>query len=353
MNRTATSRRGIQSQEEASDPRPLGLGWIVVILVVVAATVAAAQIMVHRLPASSIGTKQKEIAAASPDVLLLGNSLLGEGVDEEELSDLLGLRAFKWTSGGSASAYWYLALKNVIAAGEYRPPWAIVFFSDTLLTEPAFRVTGNYRDLIERIALASEPVLDDLAYGASARKWVRQIEHAWPLYGGRGLLRHYAETIVRRATSLLAGTTEDQLRNAAARAFQTSRMDPERLGALQAAADPRGVTSFDEAVRDSFLPHMIAEMEAAGIRLVFVRMPLRRDGMGQPQPEELRQYVSDLDAYLWANGVEMVDLSVDTPLTEEAFADGSHLDRETGRPIFTRLAAEALRAALVSPEGEG
>ena len=353
MNRPDASQRGRRNEQGAFDPRPLGLGWILVVLVVVAGTVVASQIMAHRLPASSIDAKQQEIAAASPDVVLLGNSLLDEGIDEDELSALLALRTLKWTSGGSASAYWYLALKNVIAAGEYNPRWAIVCFSDTLLTEPSFRVTGNYRDRIERIAKREEPLLEALAYRASQPAWIRVVEHAWPLYGGRELLRDYAETIVRRAASILVGSAEDDLRNAAARSFQASQMDPERFGALQAAADLHDVTDFDAVVGVSFLPHMIAEMERAGIQLVFVRMPLRRDGVKQPQSEALLRYVSDLDAYLWANGVELIDLSVDTPLTEEAFADGSHLDREMGRPIFTRLAAEALRAALVSPEGEG
>jgi hypothetical protein len=68
--------------------------------------------------------------------------------------------------------------------------------------------------------------------------------------------------------------------------------------------------------------------------------------MGQPQTPKLLRYIDDLRAYLEGRNVVLIDLAQDTPLTEAHFADGSHLDREIGRPLFTRLVAEARREEL-------
>ncbi|MFC2099907.1 hypothetical protein ACFLSF_03655 [Candidatus Bipolaricaulota bacterium] len=345
MNRRRRAGRN-GSGRDSTDRDTLGLGWLIVILVVTIATTGAAAIMRYRLPAGSIASKQQQIASERPEIILLGNSLLDEGIDVLAFAELVGHSTLKWTSGGSASAYWYVALKNGIAPCEHRPQWAIVFFSDTLLTQPGFRVTGNYRDLIERLTLPEEPILERLAYGASSSHWARTVEKRWPLYGERHRFRGYAETIVKRATATLTGVSETALADATSAAFRPGNLDPVRFTALQANAEVANVSDFNEQLDPSFLPHMIDVMTQAGIRLAFVRVPLRRDGLRQPQPPELVDYVTELESYLASRDVPLIDLSRDTPLSEEQFADGNHLDRETGRPLFTRIAAEALRREL-------
>ncbi|MBU0595353.1 hypothetical protein KJ567_01550 [Candidatus Bipolaricaulota bacterium] len=324
----------------------VGRYWLIAVLVVSLATAAAAAILRHRVPASSIGAKQQEILTERPEIILLGNSLLDEGIDTQTFAESVGRRTLKWASGGSASAYWYLALKNVIAPCEHVPQWAIVFFSDTLLTQPSFRVTGNYRDLIERLALPEEPILHQLAYGTSSSRWARAVEKYWSLYGGRHLLRDYAEMIVKRATAALASVGEPDLADATRSTFRPENLDPMRFTALQADADSTDVADFTEKLARSLLPHMIDVMAEAGIGLGFVRVPLRRDALGQPQSAELIEYIAELADYLASRGVPLIDLSKETPLSEEQFADGNHIDRETGSPPFTRLAAETLRREL-------
>ncbi len=63
----------------------------------------------------------RKIDAVRPGILLLGNSVLDWGVDEHLLGELLGTPVLKIGIGGSASAWWYLLVKNVLPAANHRP----------------------------------------------------------------------------------------------------------------------------------------------------------------------------------------------------------------------------------------
>jgi len=348
---TARNRSG----REEKKPRRRGvLGvtrtWLVAVAVLAAATGAA---LLFGAPNSSgtIQAKQREIASEQPEIILLGNSMLGEGIDEGLFEKLTGLSTYKWASGGSETAYWYVAVKNVIATCSYRPECLLLFFRDAFLTDPTNRVAGKYRDLIEQWTLAEEPLLDRLAYQSeTGSRWARALEKAWPLYGSRRRLRNKAEGYLKAAMEAMLGVPSGQIARAADTALGDSKLDPERLNELQGAAEETSVPVFSEVVDRSLLPEIIRVTEDAGIQLILVRVKRRSDAMGIPQEPEMVEYIDALKAYLAERRIRILDFSDDLRIGIDLFAAGDHLDRGNGRPVFTRILAEALAAARSSPE---
>src|SRR5258706_15279471 len=63
-----------------------------------------------------------------PEIVLLGDSTLKDGVDPDLLSSLLGRKVSRFDVPGSASAFWYLVLKNNIVVAKHPPKYVIIIF---------------------------------------------------------------------------------------------------------------------------------------------------------------------------------------------------------------------------------
>ena len=128
---------------------------------------------------------RQEIAEARPEVVLLGDSVLKDSVDVEAFSRLAGMPAHRIAQGGSASAFWYLALKNNIADATPKPEYLVIFFRDTMLTSPGLRVTGDYFPVIDEFAGEEDTLLVELAY-INPMPWLEQAAGRYlPLYAVR------------------------------------------------------------------------------------------------------------------------------------------------------------------------
>jgi len=73
---------------------------------------------------------ERKLEEVQPKIVLLGNSIMDEGVDEKAFSKLTATQTIKIWDGGSASAWWYLALKNVIVEANHKPQIVLLFFRD-------------------------------------------------------------------------------------------------------------------------------------------------------------------------------------------------------------------------------
>ncbi len=318
--------------------------------VLIAANLAAwpGRIEVRRDPRIDLRDRE-QIEAARPELVLVGNSILRRGVDVAALSARTGRRCLEVARGGAASAWWYLALKNQVAAADHFVPLAVIVFRDHFLTEPRFRVTGKYREALDAIAGAREPVLDRLAYGRDPEAAASLLERVLPLYGRRAELRAAVEGAVKdawvgRSLGLAPGGVDAAL----ARVFRPEALDPERLAALQAESEAPAadaVYDFEARLPHSFLPELLAVAEARGMRLIFVRAKRRRDLAPGAEPAELRAYVRALEAWLAGHGIALLDFSRDPRLVEAHYADGDHLG-PAGRAVFTEMLAEALTPHL-------
>lgn len=294
---------------------------------------------------------RRTMARTKPEVVLLGNSMLGSGVDPKVLRKLLKARVAKLDEGGSETAFWYLALKNVVLERPEKPRLVVIFFRDYYLTDPTYRVGGKYRKRVLGMYRGDEPLVDELAYGASLSD---RVLGALPLHRARwraaeALDRSIKEGVAARILGLgAAGPAK-----AIAAVFAEDKADQTLLSAMQRAAEPEdapGKHDFGGRLPASFLPHIVALIEQADVDLAFVRVKRRRDVAPGRQPPALLGYIADLEAYLAAHDAAFIDFTGEARIREEHYGAGDHLNTSKGQPLFTRLLAKRLKPLLLRGE---
>lgn len=295
-----------------------------------------------------------------PQVVLLGNSMLGHGVNTIHFAMRTGLPTVKMWDGGVASAWRYLMLKNVIAPSPGRPEVVVIFFKDQYLTEPAFRVDGNYKDRLDALRQPNEPLLDELAYGKERRDPLAYlIEDHWPLDRQRAVVKPTVEDWVKKQVGYgLHENGKEAVDAAIGRVFADSNLNTELFTKAQMEAmgtkteDDR---SFQFLIKNSFVPADIQIAKTAGIRLIYVRVKRAQDAQAQADGTAasndnsyMNQYMIDMRAYLASHDVPLFDFTTETQLKVSDYADGDHLT-EAGRLRFTGILVEALKDKLPTP----
>ena len=79
-----------------------------------------------------------------PQVFLLGDSMLDPAVDGKAVEEALGKKTYAISLPGTASTIWYVMIKNNIMVAEHKPETLVIFFRDSMMTVPGYRVTGRY-----------------------------------------------------------------------------------------------------------------------------------------------------------------------------------------------------------------
>ena len=225
-----------------------------------------------------------ELKALQPELVLLGNSMVGTRFDESTLRRLLRPRRLSVQGvPGSKSAVWYLMLKNVVIASGSRPK-VLLFFRDEELTHPRERAVGVEHGRVERWSLDSEPLVERKlappARESMARfQWYR--ERLVPL----ARLREKTGPLLDDVPAFFSGlASHGQTR-------ELTKRDINKLfalGNLRAAADPPDTTPvtelpFEEVVGESFLPDICALAKQNAIPLTFIRIRTRPAASGQPE----------------------------------------------------------------------
>jgi hypothetical protein len=288
----------------------------------------------------------RRIETERPEVVLLGNSILDTAVDADAFGGASGARALKLWSGGAASAWWYVVMKNVVTGHPQRPRVAIVCFRDHYLTEPAFRTRGDYKLEIDLFAGRDESRLDSLAYGTDIGSRLLRRRDA--------LKADVERTVKRVALGVVPGISSIGAEWAAHNVFHENNMVSELVGRAQRRAESAPEASrydFERVVSASFLPDILALARRGGVRPVLVRMKRRPGPDGTvAQSSDLRAYVSALATYLKDEGIAFLDFTEDERIRPEHYAEGDHYN-EAGKQIFTRILVEALRREGVLPPG--
>jgi hypothetical protein len=287
---------------------------------------------------------------AQPKVVLLGNSMLGEGVDERLFMQQTDRRTIKLWGGGWSSAVWYLAMKNVIIPAKPQPDTVVIFFRDHFLTHPSNRVTGNYQRGIDQLAGPNEPLLERLAYLNAMSPLTYQLNQNWSLYQKKDGLKQTFESHITSVVSWLYGQNNtDGLNQNIEHIFGIKNLMPDQLGKAQAkseAVSKKELYDFEKMLPKSFLPAMLEVARDNGVQLVLVRVKKRRETEGLPIPAGLGDYINDLKQWCHAEQVPLIDFSDEPQLKIEHYADGDHLNRQNGRTLFSRLLAERLKPYL-------
>ncbi|MGE3852885.1 MAG: hypothetical protein AB7K09_14170 [Planctomycetota bacterium] len=321
------------------------LGWrpllhaALALLVVLVATLLVTPPPARTGDPAAITRLQLDLAEQRPDTLLLGNSILDEAVDADEFARLTGQRTHKLALPGSASAVWFVLMKNVVVTAPHRPRRVVIFFRDYFLTDPAFRTTGaEKRHQLDPYTTDDEPLLDSLAYEQQMHVLELQVLRHWSLYRSR-------EGLASGLQSHLASAVSPDAGEAFSRVFAEQQLDQQLVTqqqlAVEADTDDHALPFADQLPR-SFLPAIIQLAHDAGIELTFVRMRRRNVAAGHADSPRKLAYIADLRAYLESQSCALIDFTDDERITLAHFAGGDHLDRTTGRPLFTRLLAERL-----------
>lgn len=297
------------------------------------------------------------ITNVEPEIIMLGNSVLETSVDDDYFSKLAKINSIKISSGGAASAFWYLAFKNIIIPSVKQQTTVIVFFRDHYLTEPGFRVDGYYKTWINALVTKNEPLLYKLAYEGKTNFLDRLCYRYLPLYKNKEECGLLLDDLVKNVlVSSWLGQEKGYADRILKRVFSDKNMNTELLTKRQIEAEtPKNISAYDFNVRlpRSFLPHMIRLAKTNSIHLMFVRVKSRRDLVPGRQPKELKVYLENLKDYLKKQKILYIDFTNEARIKEEHYADGDHLKQPAGSRLFTELLVEALGRYLNPGERTG
>ncbi|MEO5755153.1 MAG: hypothetical protein ABIR38_10645 [Chthoniobacterales bacterium] len=318
----------------------------------IAAAVLLPALIAHLVPARR-DFDAKPIAKlrkAQPEVVLIGDSILGSSVDPRVFEKETGVKHVEllW-NGGAASAAWYLLLKNYVVASGIRPRLVCVFFRDRLLTDATFRTTPTYRHFLESLRHEKEPVYRNVLEGDAADEQSplsRAIDWLYPLNERRHVQQ---EKISRLAFRVAAsgGHGVGPLRRRVNETFDVAKLRDEIMTESSEVSGEKP-EEFSADPKRNFLPHLVETAKRDGIPLCFVREKRHPSPDGTvPQTEALRRYIADLRQWLESQGCALVDLTDDAEPDEAMYLkeDDDHI-RPAAKERATRIYVAKLRPLL-------
>ena len=271
-----------------------------------------------------------------PDVVLIGDSILGSSIDPRLFAEKAGARQVEmlW-NGGAASAAWYLLLKNYVVPSGIRPRLVGVFFRDRLLTDATFRTTPTYRRFLESIRHEKEPVFRAVLEGDKAEEGStlsRAIDWLYPLNDRRHVQQEKISRLAFRVASI-GGKGVGPLRRRVNETFDVAKLRDEIMPEASEVSGEKP-EEFTADPRHNFLPHLVGTARQAGIPLCFVREKRHPSPDGTvPETAALRRYVADLRRWLEDQGCAFVDLTSEPTLREEMYLKEEDDHTDTSFPV--------------------
>jgi hypothetical protein len=286
-----------------------------------------------------------DLAKSNADIALIGDSILVYGVNPDQMATMTGQKVYKLGIPGSASAAWYLALKNIIATAPHKPRYLVIVFRDTILTIPDFRVNGKYFDLVSQLATSNEPLFIQRSF-IQQMSLVEQVADQYlPIYGSRLLLREKLDYSIRYSLPAMFGCNTACTDDANIEVFKDNNLDQNLLTDAVASAESYlykpDKLDFNKQVGQSFLPEMIRIARKNKIQLVLVRTKHLDDLDEVSESAGLKSYIQALKIYAAKNNVIVLDFAHDQRLTEDLYFDNYHMT-SAGAVVFTNILAEAL-----------
>jgi len=285
------------------------------------------------------------IDAEKPEVIILGDSAV-RNVDEDVFSNSAGRKTMLFSTPGSASAYWYLFIRNVLYPASHRPEYFILFFRETSLTIPDYLVLGDYFSRIDEIALPEDADVYHLAVNLRKGRLERFAERFIPLFTYRSEI--YLNTITwfrNLIPNWLLGLEADEVSAAYDAVFDDEHINDLLWEEFQLNVDAslyeQEEFEFADQVTASFLPAMVRDLRSMGITPVFVRVRYRSHAEGEPDSREMMEYLQSLEKYLLSRGAVFIDMSTAEGLTTDMYTDNFHLDADRAGE-FSRVMAEEI-----------
>ncbi len=281
-----------------------------------------------------------------PEIVLMGDSTLVLGIDPDSLAQQTGKSVYSIGIPGSASALWYLILKNNIAESAYKPKYVLVVFRDTILTAPGYRVHGSYFELVDEYARRNEPLLIQNSFVNLMNPFEIAAEKYFPLYVARTNIRNGIDAQIRYFSPALFGCDRNCTDYAMGDIFSGADLEPQALVNAVAAAEGYLYTSdqmdFPAQLSRSYLPEMIRIAKENNIQIVFVRIKVESAGSRIENSTPMLSYLDSLANYLETENIPLLDFGSDPRLTHNLFRDSIHLN-EQGQIVFTEMIADELK----------
>ncbi|CAN5469969.1 hypothetical protein BH18VER2_BH18VER2_15710 [soil metagenome] len=319
----------------------------------VAAVVLLPALITHLIPARRDFDPKpiNHLRKKQPEVVMIGDSVLGGSIDPELFAKETGLRSVEllW-NGGAASAAWYLLLKNHVVAAGVHPRLVCIFFRERMLTDATFRTTPTYRRFLESLRHPKEPVYRAVLQSDEEDKGAlgRAIDWLYPLNTRRHVQQ---EKISRLAFRIAAGGVSiGPLRRRVNEIFDPVKLREEIMDE-SAEVSGEKPEEFSADPKRNFLPHIVETAQKAGLQLCFVRekrYPLP-DGT-TPQPEDIKRYMADLRQWVESQGCLFVDLTNNRKPDQSMYTKpGDDHIRKGAKAEATKIYAEKLRPLLRQP----
>ncbi|MBC7877086.1 MAG: hypothetical protein H7Y59_07955 [Anaerolineales bacterium] len=284
-----------------------------------------------------------------PEIVLMGDSTLVLGLDADLLAQQTGKSVYSIGIPGSASALWYLILKNNIAESSYKPKYLLVVFRDTILTAPGYRVHGSYFELVDEYARRNEPLFIQNSFVNLMNPLEIAAEKYFPLYVSRTNIRNNIDAHIRYFSPALFGCDRNCTDYAMGDIFSGADLEPQALVNAVAAAESDlyrpDQMDFSTQVDQSYLPEMIRIAKQHNIQIVFVRIKVETVGPRITNSPAMLNYLDSLTDYLANENVPLLDFGSDPRLTHDLFYDSIHLN-EQGQVVFTKMVADELKGIL-------
>ncbi|MFK7903746.1 MAG: hypothetical protein AB8B69_01410 [Chitinophagales bacterium] len=295
-------------------------------------------------PASMKTAYLSELLSYQPEIVLLGNSMLGRGVNHNLLQSIFKRKISKFAIGGTSSRWWYLMTKNVIAKSDPPPKALVLFFRDQFLTNPKYRLNSANQLMNKYFYEGEEPLIQELSYDAASVMY-QQI----PLYDKKHLVNQKITDGIKNVTRKTARISPKRLTVALDKSFDESKMIEELITAQQLEAAKirnNNLLDFDNQIDRSFLPHIIELTKDAGIQLILVRTKRRSAVLGKPENPLLTEYIEGLNTYLKQQKVPLMDYTQHEQITLSMYAEGDHLSEEGMNRFTQKIFSKDLEALL-------
>jgi hypothetical protein len=289
----------------------------------------------------------KRLRKLNPDIVLLGNSMVGSRFHERTLNRKLAPKRVAVVGvAGTKSAAWYLMLKNQVFAAS-QPKRVVIFFYGNEITAPRARALGREHWLLERASPAEDPLVDRklrphwdepvarlswlLGRAVPVDRFRRRYEGISDQWATKVSEWVHPEPDLTARKSAINDLFElDNLRSAGA--------GPDRELDVNVRLMEAEKRPFAKVVKRSFLPNMLALAKQAGTHLTFVHIRLREVAAGEALPPVYARYLHDVEQYLRAHGAEFVDMGPNQWEDVGFYGEGSHLAHRF-RPKYSRLFA--------------
>ena len=202
---------------------------------------------------------QKPINTQQPQDILLGNSVIVNGLDPDLFQSITRRTTLHFSFNGAASAYYYLILKNIIATAESTPEYVLLFFIDNWLTRPELMVSGGpFLQIIDEVAGDDEAILLSKAYLNQLDPFLTYLDSRVMLFGERQTLKGKIDARLKYPLSdWLMDCGRDCLDNALDTAFFYDNMFP--------APDPAERYRDEWSGRDWDFNNAIREISAGDV----------------------------------------------------------------------------------------